>query len=55
MITSGEAGVVTIGCFKIKKREKNQTQAQHLQDVVMESNIKNKLDSSEITQNINRT
>ena len=44
------AGVVIIGCFIIKKREKNQTRAQHLQDV---SNITDKLDSSEITtQNI---
>ena len=42
-------GVVIIGCFIIKKREKNQTRAQHLQDV---SNITDKLDSSEITQNI---
>ena len=46
-------GVVTIGCFITKKREKNQTRAQHLQDVVMESNSTDKLDYSEITtQNI---
>ena len=42
-------GVVSIGCFIIKKREKNQTRTQHLQDVVMESNITDKLNSSEIT------
>ena len=39
-------GVVIIGCFITKKKKKDQTQVQHLQDVVSESN------STEMTQNI---